>query len=150
MSLIRGVDTKPEIIFRKLLFAKGYRYRTHVKGIKGRPDLVLRKHNALIFINGCFWHGHENCRYYRLPQSNVDFWRNKIDGNIERDVRKFSELEKEGWRILVVWECGLKGKANIPATVDLAEKWLLSSKTGISEVCANGIHRTPSLKSTKI
>ena len=110
MSGIKGKDTKPEILIRQLLHRAGYRFRLHRKDLPGRPDLVLSRYNAALFVNGCFWHGHEDCHLFRLPKSRQDFWKKKISGNQVRDLRKQKELFERGWRVGVVWECTLKGK----------------------------------------
>jgi DNA mismatch endonuclease (patch repair protein) len=109
MAGIRGADTKPELMIRKGLHAAGYRYRLHGKGLPGRPDIVLRKYNALVFVHGCFWHGHD-CHLFKWPKSRPEFWREKIGGNRERDERNIMALLDQGWRIATVWECALKGK----------------------------------------
>ena len=114
MSGIRGKNTKPEIIVRKLLFSAGYRYRLYRKDLPGTPDIVLPKYQCAIFVNGCFWHGHDNCPLFRLPKSNTDFWRIKIGGNISRDHEKYNSLLANGWRIVIVWECALKGAHRLP------------------------------------
>ncbi|MGI6816320.1 MULTISPECIES: very short patch repair endonuclease [Bacteroidales] len=108
MSHITGKETKPEIIVRKYLFAQGLRYRKNVKQLPGTPDIVIHKYKATIFVNGCFWHGHENCKFSRLPSTNVAYWENKIYANIERDKRKISELENLGYKVLIIWQCQLK------------------------------------------
>ena len=110
MSRIRSKNTKPEIIIRKFLFAHGFRFRINVKRLPGTPDIVLRKYQTVIFVNGCFWHGHEGCRYFRLPKSNVDFWKNKIERNKERDLRERIKLRDMGWHVIQFWECQLKPK----------------------------------------
>ena len=110
MSHIRSRDTKPEMLVRKFLFSKGLRYRVNARNLPGTPDLVFRKYKAVVFVNGCFWHGHEGCKYYRLPKSNVDFWQTKIERNIARDATTDSELQARGWRVIRVWECELKPK----------------------------------------
>ena len=108
MSRIRGKDTKPEILVRKYLFGLGLRYRKNDKRLPGHPDIVFPKYKAVVFVNGCFWHGHEGCKYYVLPKSNCEFWSSKIERNRARDVRDRQELEAKGWRVIVVWECELK------------------------------------------
>ena len=110
MSRIRGRNTKPELIVRKFLFARGFRYRIHVRRLPGCPDIVLRKYRTVIFVNGCFWHGHEGCRYYVLPKTNVEFWRNKIERNRLRDKEERQKLASLGWHCITVWECQLKPK----------------------------------------
>lgn len=112
MSMIKGKNTKPEELVRKYLFSQGFRYRKNVRTLPGSPDIVLPKYKTVIFVNGCFWHGHKGCRYFVWPENNADFWREKITTNIQRDVRKIALLEQAGWRVLVIWECELKkGKA---------------------------------------
>lgn len=108
MAKIKGKNTRPEMIVRKFLFSKGFRYRIHDSRYPGSPDIVLPKYKTAIFIHGCFWHGHENCRASRLPTTNEDYWQEKIQQNIARDQKKIDLLEKEGWKILVVWECKIK------------------------------------------
>lgn len=124
MSGIKGKDTKPEVILRKALYADGYRYRKHAKDIKAKPDIVLRKYNALIFVHGCYWHGHEDCKLFRLPKSNVEFWSEKISKNMERDKRQQKELIQAGWRVLVVWECSLRKNDNIEEAIRLTKCWI--------------------------
>ena len=108
MSRIKGKNTKPEEIVRKYLFSKGFRYRKNDKKLPGTPDIVLPKYKTVIFVNGCFWHGHKDCRYFVIPKTNTDFWLNKINTNIERDKRKQEALKELGWNVIVVWECELK------------------------------------------
>lgn len=113
MSGIRSKNTKPELILRKNLHRKGFRYRLHEKSLPGKPDLVFPKHNAVIFVNGCFWHGHD-CHLFKWPRTRADFWKQKIGGNVDRDHRQQIKLEQSGWRICVVWECAIKGKLRLP------------------------------------
>lgn len=108
MSQIKSKNTKPEILVRKFLFKNGYRYRINVKFLPGKPDIVLPKYRTVIFVNGCFWHGHENCRYFVPPKTRKEWWINKINRNIENDQKKKDLLEKAGWYILTIWECQLK------------------------------------------
>lgn len=108
MSQIKGKNTKPEELVRKYLFSQGFRYRKNDKRLPGSPDIVLPKYKTVIFINGCFWHGHRDCKYFVWPKSNVEFWRNKIYSNIERDIKKTKQLTKLGWEVIIVWECELK------------------------------------------
>ncbi|MCI2082695.1 MAG: very short patch repair endonuclease [Bacteroidales bacterium] len=110
MSKVHGKDTKPEMIVRKYLFSKGFRYRKNVKKLPGTPDIVLPKYHTVIFVHGCFWHGHEGCRYAYVPKSNVEFWKNKIEGNRNRDLEVREELKQLGWNTIIVWECQLKPK----------------------------------------
>lgn len=110
MSHIKNKNTKPEILVRRFLFANGFRFRLYRKDLPGKPDIVLPRYKTVIFINGCFWHGHPGCKYATIPETNREFWSNKISGNMERDKVTFSTLEKMGWRIIVVWQCELKPK----------------------------------------
>lgn len=108
MSKIRAKDTKPEIIIRKFIFSKGFRYRKNVKALPGKPDIVMPKYKTVVLVNGCFWHGHVNCQAATLPKSRIEYWAGKINSNIERDKRNNSRLKKMGWRIITVWECEIK------------------------------------------
>lgn len=110
MSNIRNKNTKPEILVRKFLFANGFRFRVNVKTLPGTPDIVLKKYRTVIFVNGCFWHGHDDCKYFRLPKSNTEFWKTKIMANKERDLRDWGELKEMGWYVIQLWECQLKPK----------------------------------------
>lgn len=110
MSRIKGKNTKPEEIVRKYLFSNGFRYRKNDKRLPGSPDIVLPKYKTVIFVNGCFWHGHEGCRYFVWPKSNPEFWKQKIEANILRDKVKKESLEALGWNVLVVWECELRSQ----------------------------------------
>ena len=108
MSRIRSTNSKPEDIVRKYLFSKGLRYRKNVKTLPGKPDVVLKKYKTVIFVNGCFWHGHQGCRYFVMPKSNTEYWNKKIAGNVERDRNVIVQLEELGWNVITVWECQLK------------------------------------------
>jgi len=108
MSRVKGRDTKPEKLIRSLLHAMGYRFRLHRKGLPGKPDILLPKHRKAIFVHGCFWHGHADCRRAARPESNADFWNKKIDGNMARDKMVQAELGKSGWSLLVIWQCEMK------------------------------------------
>lgn len=108
MSRIRGKDTKPEILVRKYLFSRGLRFRKNDKRLPGHPDIVLPKYKTVILINGCFWHGHEGCKYFKLPETNRSFWEAKINRNRARDKETNDELLKNGWKIITIWECELK------------------------------------------
>jgi len=108
MAAIKNKNTKPEEIVRKYLFSQGFRYRKNVSSLVGHPDIVLPKYHTIIFVNGCFWHGHIGCKYFILPSSNVEFWKSKIDANQARDKRVKSELTNTGWKVITVWECELK------------------------------------------
>lgn len=109
MSKISGKETKPEILVRRFLFANGFRYRKNDKRYPGKPDIVLPKYKTVIFVHGCFWHGH-NCPAGELPAARKEFWKKKIAGNIERDKRNRKELEKQGWKVIIIWQCELKNR----------------------------------------
>ena len=110
MSKISGKETKPEILVRKFLFSQGFRYRKNLKGLPGSPDIVLPKYKTVIFVHGCFWHGHEGCSKSSLPETNKEFWDSKIKGTKKRDIRKMETLESSGWKVLVIWQCELKNQ----------------------------------------
>ncbi|MBR0437542.1 MAG: DNA mismatch endonuclease Vsr [Clostridia bacterium] len=109
MSQIKGKDTKPEVVVRKFLFSKGLRYRKNYNKLPGHPDVVFPKYRTVVFINGCFWHGHQDCKYSRLPHTNKDFWEAKINSNILRDKTQHSMIREMGWQVIVIWTCELKG-----------------------------------------
>lgn len=121
MSRIKGKNTKPELLVRRFLYSKGIRYRIHTT-LPGRPDIVIKKSGTTLFINGCFWHGHTDCKDAGIPKSNTIFWQNKIKGNIERDKRNHLKLEKEGWKVLTVWECEIN--KDFDGTMDTLMKYL--------------------------
>ena len=123
MSRIRGKATKPELIVRQWLWSHGYRYRLNVKSIPGKPDIVLRKYRTAIFVNGCFWHGHEGCYKYVVPKSNTEFWITKIEHNRERDSKEYYTLNRAGWQVIVIWECQL-GQKQIEDTMRDVEHYL--------------------------
>lgn len=125
MSGIRGKDTKPEMIVRRGLHAMGFRYRLHDKSLPGKPDLVLPKYNAVIFVHGCFWHKHD-CNYFKWPKTRPEFWREKLMSNFERDKEVMSDLELSGWRIAVVWECAVRS-GEVMALVHQLSLWLQST-----------------------
>ena len=106
MSHIHSKDTKPELLVRRWLWSHGYRYRLNLKGVPGKPDIVMRSYHTAIFVNGCFWHGHEGC--CKIPQTNREFWVNKIQRNQERDHQNYQILQENGWHVIVIWECQLK------------------------------------------
>lgn len=108
MSGIRGRNTKPEILVRNLLHRQGFRFRLHVSNLSGRPDIVLPRYHAVIFVHGCFWHGHD-CEYFKWPQTRPEFWREKIERNCSNDLKVRKALKKAGWRVGIVWECALRG-----------------------------------------
>jgi DNA mismatch endonuclease, patch repair protein len=128
MAGIRGRDTRPELVLRQGLHRAGFRYRLHVKGIPGKPDMVFPKHRAVIFAHGCFWHGHD-CALFKWPSSRPEFWREKITGNVARDAKVKASLLAAGWRVLTVWECALKGPGRLTAEAVMARcaAWLRSA-----------------------
>lgn len=110
MSRIKGKNTKPEMLVRKFLFANGFRYRLHDKKLPGKPDIVMAKYRTIIFVHGCFWHGHEDCKYYSIPKTRTEWWLNKINRNKENDFESIKKLENYGWEVILIWECELKTK----------------------------------------
>lgn len=108
MAAIKSTDTRPEMLVRRYLHSMGWRYRLHSKKLPGKPDIVMRRFMTVIFVNGCFWHGHRGCKYYRLPKSNTEFWEQKIEQNRLRDERDILALTELGWRVIVIWECELR------------------------------------------
>lgn len=129
MSGIKGRNTSPELLVRKQLHALGFRYRIHCSHLPGKPDVVLPKHRVVIFIHGCFWHGHD-CHLFKSPSTNVEFWENKISRNRQRDAEVLADLEHKGWRVLTVWECSIKGKnkVGVPSVVRLVAEWIVSKE----------------------
>lgn len=127
MSGIKNKDTKPELLIRKSLHKKGFRYKLHDKNLPGKPDLVLPKYKAVIFINGCFWHKHD-CYLFKWPKSRCVFWKQKIEGNAKKDLEHFQSLEQLGWRIMIIWECSIKGKKLLQQDniIEMTVKWLKS------------------------
>ena len=122
MAAIKGKNTKPEEIVRKYLFANGFRYRKNDKRLPGTPDIVLPKYKTVIFVNGCFWHGHNNCKYFVWPENNAEFWRRKIESNIVRDNKKIAQLRSLDWRVIVIWECQLKPKLRQQSLTHLVDE----------------------------
>lgn len=129
MAKIRSKNTSPELLIRKALHARGFRFRVHVKNLPGTPDLVLPKYNAAIFIHGCFWHGH-NCRYFKVPQTRPEFWIDKIGKNKERDERQLAAIQALNWRVLVIWECAVRtmNKDKTSLLIDETISWLLQGQ----------------------
>ena len=132
MSHIRSTNTKPEEIVRKYLFSKGFRYRKNDKRYPGKPDIVLPKYRTLVYINGCFWHQHVGCKYAAIPKSNQEYWLPKLARNNKRDEKVHQEAIEAGWRVIIVWECSIKGKRRNQALESLAEYIL--SEPGIAGV----------------
>lgn len=127
MSGIRSKNTKPEILIRKAVHKEGFRFRLHLAELPGKPDLVLSKYRAVIFTHGCFWHGHD-CSLFKWPSSRQDFWKNKINRNKEKDEESLEKLMEEGWRVMIIWECALKGKQSLKFVkiIKQVSKWLMS------------------------
>lgn len=117
MSRIKGKNTKPEMLVRSFLHAQGFRYKLHDKNLPGKPDIVLPKYKTVIFVNGCFWHGHKNCKYFVVPKTRTEWWLNKIKGNISNDQKASKALKKERWKVIIIWECRLKS-AKIKKTLN--------------------------------
>lgn len=128
MAKVHGKDTLIERKVRSYLYKKGYRFRKHVAWLPGSPDIVLAKYRAIIFIHGCFWHGHSNCRKSRLPTKSHAFWKDKRRANLRRDARKISELIKAGWRVAVLWQCGLEKVQTFSYNMNRIEDWLISDR----------------------
>lgn len=116
MAGIRGKNTKPELAIRSALHCLGFRFRLHRKDLPGKPDLVFPKHNAVILVHGCFWHGHD-CHLFKWPKTRSEFWQKKINSNIARDRRHLLALADGGWRVAVIWECALKGRTRLPMEI---------------------------------
>lgn len=132
MAGIRGKDTKPERVIRRILHSSGYRYRLHVKDLPGAPDIVLPKYRAAIFVHGCFWHGHD-CRLFKWPHSRSEFWKQKISSNQHRDKTTLDQLLGNGWRIGIVWECAMRGSSKLDSMLMAAQllDWVASRETSI-------------------
>jgi len=133
MAAIKSGNTKPELAIRRALHAAGLRYRLHAKDLPGKPDLVFPVHRAVIFVNGCFWHGHD-CYLFKWPATRKDFWRTKIERNVENDARAIGALQQSGWRVGIVWECALKGKARLDMvdSMQLLADWIRSDDLAIT------------------
>lgn len=129
MAAIKSGDTKPEMMIRRGLHARGFRFRLHDQKLPGRPDIVLQKHRAVVFVNGCFWHGHD-CTLFRWPKSREDFWRTKIRGNIERDRKNIDALRSGGWRTAIVWGCAITGRDRLVPheLLDRLSQWLVQGE----------------------
>ncbi len=128
MSRVSQKHTKPEIIVRRFLFSKGFRYRVNYKKLPGSPDIVLSKYKTVIFVNGCFWHGHNKCKLAKRPDTHKTYWHKKIDENIKRDARKITELKKLGWKCLTVWQCQIQSKEKAKKRLNNLLKQLNTSR----------------------
>lgn len=145
MSKIGGKDTKPELMLRKWLWQRGYRYRLHYRSLPGKPDIVFPGRKKAIFVNGCFWHRHD-CKYFKWPQSNAEFWKQKIESNVQRDWQNYEALTSAGWSYLVVWECAFRGRKRAERVEKLAllgedvERFLAPDTRGSMVIDADGLH----------
>jgi DNA mismatch endonuclease Vsr len=122
MSRIKGKNTKPEMLVRRFLHSHGFRYKLHDKSLPGKPDIVLPKYKTVIFVHGCFWHGHQGCKYFVVPKTRTNWWLNKINGNIANDTKAIKALKKEGWKIIHLWECNLKARRVNQSLTSLLKK----------------------------
>lgn len=149
MSNIRGKNTKPELLIRRALHGAGFRYRLHDRRLPGKPDLVLPKYNAVVLVNGCFWHGHD-CHLFRWPSSRQDWWHTKIGRTVETDRRNTEALTQQGWRIAVIWECALKGRTRLSfdETISTLTDWLRNQSSPGLEIC--GTEAGPSRPITRV
>lgn len=131
MSQIRSKNTKPEEIVRKYLFSKGFRYRKNDKRYPGRPDIILPKYKTAIFVNGCFWHMHDGCPKFIMPKSNIEYWKPKLERNKRHDIENKIALEKQGWKVIVVWECDLKKDKKDGRLMHLVEEIIENKPNGV-------------------
>ena len=129
MANIKGKNTKPEIMVRKALFAQGYRFRLHRKDLPGSPDVVLPGRNLVVFVNGCFWHGHSACRLAKMPTTRQEFWQPKLERNKNRDLESITALAELGWRVLVVWECFIRDRTNLRDLGAAMAEWIEGGET---------------------
>lgn len=129
MTAIKSKNTKPEMLVRKFLFSKGLRYRVNNRKLPGSPDIVLRKYKTVVFVDGCFWHGHEGCRFYRLPKTNEVFWRHKIAMNYARDFANNIDLQLAGWRVIRIWECEIRTKTTRVETLENLYNKIIGNRT---------------------
>jgi DNA mismatch endonuclease, patch repair protein len=145
MSRIRGRDTAPELHIRRGLHAKGLRFRLHQKKLPGTPDLIFPRHQAAVFVHGCFWHGH-GCQLSKMPATRTEFWRKKIDGNVARDRNAITALTESGWRVLVIWECALRGpeRRTEEAVLDAAAQFIRETESAYCELMGSSNRNTGS------
>lgn len=129
MSKVRGHDTKPEKLIRSYLHKRGFRFRINQPNLPGKPDIVLKKHNVVIFVHGCFWHNHKGCNKSKLPSTRREFWEKKIAGTIARDQKNITTLLKKGWRIAIVWECSTKRTGDLKDTIKELSKWIVQGQS---------------------
>lgn len=135
MSSIHSKNTKPEVVLRNALWHQGFRYRKNDKKLPGSPDIVLPKYKAVVFVHGCFWHGHRNCKNYRIPKTNIEFWASKIARNQEHDQQVWRDLESLGWRVIIVWECELK-KTRLIGTIQRVKDEIIKAGYQYNELIA--------------
>ena len=128
MSGIKGKNTKPELALRRALHSRGFRFRLYSQRVHGRPDLVLPKHRAVVFVHGCFWHRHERCRYTTTPSTRPEFWQKKFQANVARDFAVRTMLLADGWRVATVWECALRKPVPLAVSVELLSAWLFTER----------------------
>lgn len=125
MAAVKSRDTKPELLIRSILHQKGFRFRLHVKDLPGKPDIVLPKYRSVILINGCFWHGHENCRFFKIPSTRTEFWEEKIHKNKINDSKAIAKLLAENWRVCVIWQCKIReSKKNLTELADIISSFI--------------------------
>lgn len=125
MAAVKSRDTKPELLIRSILHQKGFRFRLHVKDLPGKPDIVLPKYRSVILINGCFWHGHENCRFFKIPSTRTEFWEEKIHKNKINDSKAIAKLLAENWRVCVIWQCKIReSKKNLTELADIVSSFI--------------------------
>lgn len=150
MSGIRSKNTRPEVLIRKALHAQGFRYRLHNKSLPGKPDLSFPRYKAVVFIHGCFWHGH-NCHFFRVPQTRTSFWLDKINGNRQRDARQLVQLKQAGWRVLLVWECAIRKNETTTKKmlIDYIASWLIMGGCD-SQIDEAGIRPLPCLTTESV
>jgi len=132
MAAIKGKDTKPELAVRRALHARGFRFRLHAKNVPGRPDIMLRKHRAIVFVHGCFWHRHAGCRHATTPSSRQEYWQKKFEANVARDSAVRSALLEAGWRVATVWTCALRTPEHVESSTDRLAAWLLGRDAEIN------------------
>lgn len=128
MSGIKGKNSQPELLVRRLLFAAGYRFRLHRRDLPGTPDIVMPAHKVAVFVHGCFWHLHHGCRYAKIPATRPDFWQAKLEANVDRDRRAIEKLQASGWRVLVVWECATRNVESVACLQESMSQWIKSSE----------------------
>ncbi|MBX7532631.1 DNA mismatch endonuclease Vsr [Qipengyuania sp. 1XM1-15A] len=145
MAGIGGKDTKPEMLVRRALHRRGFRFRLHAKDLPGRPDLVFPKYRAVVFVHGCFWHRHEGCRFATVPSTRADFWKKKFEANVARDQKVIAGIRAKGWRTAVVWECTTKGRGRSELVVDALAEWLTGESSFIEIGSPDSVENFPGI-----